>query len=79
MSSLDLEPDSKEDDLELEWREAEEASIVARAEYRALAANPEANACAIDSVRERLSRAEVLKARVLGKIERLEDSMSGLG
>jgi hypothetical protein len=32
MSSLDLELDGRLDDLELEWREAHEASIIARAE-----------------------------------------------
>jgi hypothetical protein len=79
MSSLDFELDGRADDLELQWREAYEASIIARAEYLALAANPQANAGAIDSVRESLSRAEVLKARVLAKIERLDDSMLGLG
>jgi len=79
MSSLDLELDGKMSDLELEWREAHEASIIARAEYQALAANPKVNACVIDIVRERLSRAEALKARVFAKIERLEDSMLGLG
>ena len=30
MSSLDLELDARLDDLELEWREAREASIIAR-------------------------------------------------
>ncbi len=49
MSSLDLELDGLMDDLELEWREAHEASIIARAEYRALAANPEPNALAIET------------------------------
>jgi hypothetical protein len=79
MSSLDLELDGKMDDLGLAWREANEASIVARAEYLALSANPQYNAGAIDAVRERLSRMEVLKARVLARIERLEESMLGLG
>jgi hypothetical protein len=32
MSSLDLELDGRIDDLELEWRRAHEASIIARAE-----------------------------------------------
>jgi hypothetical protein len=79
MSSLDLELDGKIDDLGLAWREANEASIVARAEYLALSANPQYNAGAIDAVRERLGRMEILKARVLARIERLEDSMLGLG
>jgi hypothetical protein len=79
MSSLDLELDGRMDDLEFEWREALDRSIVARAECLALAASPEANARALTLARERLSDAELLKARVLAKIERLEDSMLGLG
>jgi hypothetical protein len=79
MSSLDLELDGKIVDLELEWREAHEASIIARAEYQALSADPNGNAETIDAVRERLSGSEELQARVLAKIERLEDSMLGLG
>jgi Asp/Glu/hydantoin racemase len=78
MSSLDLELDGRMDDLELEWREAREASIIARAEYLALGAAPMANAAAIDSARERLRRAEVREARIAARIELLEDSMLGL-
>ena len=78
MSSLDLELDGRIDDLELEWRQAHEASIIARAEYLALAADLKANAAAIDSARERLRRAEVTEARIFSKIETLEDSMLGL-
>jgi hypothetical protein len=78
MSSLDLELDGRMDGLELEWREAREASIIARAEYRALGADLEANAATIDIARERLRRAEAREARIFGKIELLEDSMLGL-
>jgi hypothetical protein len=78
MSSLDFELDSRIDDLELEWRQAQETSIIARAEYRALAADPRANATAIVLVRERLRRAEAAEARIFSKIELLEDSMLGL-
>jgi hypothetical protein len=78
MSSLDLELDGRMDDLELEWREAHEASIIARAEYQALGADLKANAAAIDSARERLQRAEVTELRVFAKIELLEDSMLDL-
>ena len=78
MSSLDLELDSRMDDLEFAWREAREASIIARAEYLALGADLEANAATIDIARERLRRAEVAEARVFAKIELLEDSMLGL-
>jgi hypothetical protein len=78
MSSLDLELDGRMDDLELEWREAREASIIARAEYLALGADLMANAATIDSARERLRRAEVREARIAARIELLEDSMLGL-
>jgi hypothetical protein len=78
MSSLDLELDGRMDDLELEWLEAREASIIARAEYRALGADLTANAAAIDGARERLRRAEVREARIAAKIELLEDSTLGL-
>ena len=73
MSSLDSELDSQMNHLELEWRQGYEASIVARAEYQALAANPKAKAKLLDAARERLERAEALKARIMAKIERLED------
>jgi hypothetical protein len=78
MSSLDLELDNRINDLELEWRKAHEASIIARAECRALAADMTANAGCIDGARERLRRAEVVEARIFAKIELLEDSMLGL-
>jgi hypothetical protein len=78
MSSLDFELDSRIDDLELEWRQAQEASMIARAEYRALAAEPRTNAAAIVLVRERLRRAVAAEARIFSKIELLEDSMLGL-
>jgi hypothetical protein len=78
MSSLDLELDGRMDDLELEWRAAHEAGIIARAEYLALGADLTANAGAIDSAHERLRRAEVAEARIFAKIELLEDSLLGL-
>jgi hypothetical protein len=78
MSSLDLELDGRIDDLELEWRRAHEASIIARAEYVALGADFKANAATIDSARERLRRAEMTEVRIFAKIEILEDSMLGL-
>lgn len=75
MSSLDL--DTHMNDLEREWRQAYETSIVARAEYQSLAASPKANADVLDLARERLDRTEALKARIMVKIERLEDTMLG--
>jgi hypothetical protein len=78
MSSLDLELDGRISALELEWRVAHEASIIARAEYLALGADLEANAAAIDGARERLRRAQAAESRIFAKIEMLEDSMLGL-
>jgi hypothetical protein len=59
--------------LEFEWRQSYEASIDARAAYQKLAANRRANAELLDAARERLDRAEVLKSKIMAKIERLED------
>jgi hypothetical protein len=72
MSGLDLDLDMQMTNLETEWREGYQASIVARAEYQALAADPKSNARRLDAARERLDRAEALKARIMTKIERLE-------
>lgn len=77
MSSMDLELDTHMNNLELEWRQAYEASIAARAAYQALAAQRKANVDLVDTARERLDRAEALKARIMAKIERLEDQMLG--
>jgi hypothetical protein len=77
MSSLDLDLDTQIISLELEWRQAYETSIVARADYQALAAGPGANADLLDAAKERLDRAEALKARIMARIERLEDRLLG--
>ncbi len=77
MSSLDLELDLQISSLEREWRLVYDASIVARAEYQALAAKSSASVEALDLARERLEQAEAKKARIMAKIERLEDIMLG--
>ena len=77
MSSLDLDIDSQMNNLELEWRQAYESSIVLRTDYQALAANPKARVEMLDLALERLDRSEALKARIMAKIERLEDSILG--
>jgi hypothetical protein len=77
MSSLDFDLDSQMSSLELEWRQAYESSIVARTDYQSLAATATANADLLDSASERLDRAEALKARIMARIERLEDSLLG--
>ena len=77
MSSLDFDLDLHMNNLEQEWRQAYESSIIARADYQSLAASPKANADLLDMARERLDRSEALKARIMAKIERLEDSILG--
>jgi hypothetical protein len=77
MSSLDLDLDSHMNNLEMEWRQAYETSIVARADYQSLAAGPRIDPELLDLARERLDRTEALKARIMAKIERLEDNMLG--
>ena len=69
--------DAQMSELETEWRHAYEKSISARADYQSLAANPAAGVSLLDRARERLDRAEALKARIMVKIERLESSMLG--
>ncbi len=79
MSSLDFDFDfdTQISHLESEWRQAYEDSIVARAEYQTLAAQPGVRTKPLDGARERLERAEALKARIMVKIERLEDKIVG--
>jgi hypothetical protein len=75
--SSNFNMDAQMSELETEWRHAYEKSISARADYQSLAANPAASASLLDRARERLDRAEALKARVMVKIERLETSILG--
>jgi hypothetical protein len=77
MSSLDFDLDSQMNNLEAEWRQVYEAGIVARADYQALASDTAANARLLEKARERLERSEVMKARIMAKIERLEATMLG--
>jgi hypothetical protein len=77
MSSLDLDLDSQMSSLESEWRQAYETSIAARAELRALGENSPANTSAFEQACQRLDRAEAMKARIMAKIERLEDNILG--
>jgi hypothetical protein len=77
MSSLDLDLDAHMNNLEMEWRQAYESSIVARADYQSLAASPKANARLLVLARDRLERTEALKARIMARIERLEDNILG--
>jgi hypothetical protein len=77
MSSLDLDLDldAQINSLEVEWRAAYDASVVARAEYQALAAGRSTRVAVLDVARERLERTESKKSHIMTKIERLEESM----
>jgi hypothetical protein len=79
MSSLDVDFDSQMSHLESEWQQAYDISMAARAELQALAAIPKSNAVILAKAHDRLERAEALKARVMAKIERLEDGLLGAG
>jgi hypothetical protein len=75
MSSLDVNLDAQINNLEVEWRVAYDASILARAEYQALAASRSTRVTVLDVARERLERTESKKSQIMTKIERLEESM----
>lgn len=74
---LDIDLDTQMNALESEWRHVYEDSIVARAEYQTLAAGRQASAELLDLARERLDRAEAMKAKIMVKIERLESRLLG--
>ncbi len=78
MNPIDLDLDAQIANLEAEWKLAYDQSMVARADYQSLAANPRNGAELIDEARERLERSESRKSRIMAKIERLEDQI-GLG
>ena len=77
MSSLDFDLDLHMNNLEQEWRQAYESSILARADYQSLVDSPKPKSDLLDRARERLERSEALKARIMAKIERLEDTILG--
>jgi len=77
MSSLDFDIDAQMMQLETEWRQAYEASVVARADYQKLAADRMADAALLDMARERLDRAEAVTAQIMIRIERLEANLLG--
>jgi hypothetical protein len=75
MSSLDLDLDGRIEALELEWRLAYEAGLQARAEIESTPANTLADKRIVSMAGDRLERLEAQKARIMAKIERLEESM----
>ncbi len=58
-----------------DWCAAYEAGIAARAEYQTLARRKDAGSELMDLARERLDRAEARRAKVMLKIERLEETL----
>ncbi|GAC1663874.1 MAG: hypothetical protein NVS9B2_00620 [Steroidobacteraceae bacterium] len=68
MSSLDFDSDTRMSELEREWCEASEASIVARSDYRILAASTQLSTNLLDLARLRLDRTEARRAWILAKI-----------
>jgi hypothetical protein len=79
MSSLDFDLDSQMSHLETEWRHAYETSIAARADLQALGAAGKTDGGAVAKAHARLDHAENLKAHIMGKIERIEDTLLGNG
>ena len=75
MSSLDFDIDSQMTRLELEWRQAFEASMLARGDFEALRNSEKPDPGRLKQAVDRLERAEALKARVMVKIEKLEESL----
>ena len=75
MSSLDFDIDTHMTRLELEWRQAFEASVLARADFDSLKCAPAPDKGRLQQAIDRLERAEASKARVMGKIEKLEESL----
>jgi hypothetical protein len=77
VSSLGFEVDSQMSSLESEWRQAYESSAAARAELQVLLEDPKTRSIVVAQAQMRLERAETLKARIMIKLERLEDSFIG--
>jgi hypothetical protein len=77
MSSLDFDPDTLMSRLEREWRQAYDSSMAARADYQILASSSKVSGNLLGLARARLDRTEETQARILAKIERLENSLLG--
>jgi len=75
MGRLDSEFDLRLSHLEREWSVAYEASLLAGADFLALAASPKVKFEEVQKARRRLDQAENLKAQIMVKIERLENVM----
>jgi hypothetical protein len=77
MSSLDFDLDTLMSRLEREWRQAYDSNMAARADYQILASSSKVSGNLLGLARARLDRTEETQARILAKIERLENSLLG--
>jgi hypothetical protein len=75
VSSLDFDIDTQMTRLELEWRHAFEASVLARADFECLNSLSNPDRARLQKAIDALERSEAVKARVMRKIERLEESL----
>ncbi len=75
MGKFNSEFDLRLSSLESEWRQAYEASRAADAEFAALSASPKVKFVDVQLARTRLDQAEQLKARIMAKIECLEETV----
>jgi hypothetical protein len=77
MSSLDFDLDTLMSRLEREWRQAYDSNMAARADYQILASSSKVSGNLLGLARARVDRTEETQARILAKIERLENSLLG--
>jgi len=75
VSSLDFDIDSQMTRLELEWRQAFEAGVLARTNFESVNSSPKPDKSHLQQAIDRLERAEAVKARVMVKIEKLEERL----
>lgn len=68
MIDLDFELDPPVDQLELEWRGAQKATLAARAHHQAVAKRLRALADLFEAASERLDILEILEARSLARM-----------
>jgi len=75
MGKFNSEFDLRLSSLESEWGQAYEASRAAGAEFLALSSSPKVKFVDVQMARARLDQAEQLKARIMAKIARLEETV----
>jgi len=75
VNNLDFDIDSQMTRLELEWHQAFEAGMLARADFESLKSSVKPDPGRLQQAVDRLERAEAVKARVMIKIEKLEESL----